>query len=1193
MVPRHGRTLALLTVLVAGTFGALTGVTPPTASAQTVPSEKPGLRNKLIDASGGRGRVAEHPRTGRLRFFGTDQDRPVPRASTVGAGASAEAGARGFLATYGPLFGTDEPGRQLRATATKDADRGRSSVRFQQLDRGVPVIGGELVVNLDRQRNVLSANGELSPDKTVDVKPVIGAGDAAAQAVAAIAKQQSVARGSLRASPPELWLYDPVLLGGPGRPGTRLVWRTEVTSGDEAMMRELVLVDARLGGIALNVDLIDHARTRTVCDRANVVSASETCVAPYTRSEGGPATGVADVDRAYDYSGDVYNFYANNFGRDSLDGAGMPLISTVRYCESGSSCPYPNAFWNGTQMTFGQGFVADDVVAHEFAHGVDQFESNLFPQYQSGAIGESLADVFGELIDLGNGAGNDSPGVRWQLGEDLPGGPTRNLANPPLHGDPDSMSSPNYFIEELDNGGIHTNGGVNNKAAFLMTDGGTFKGITVSGLGTTKVAHVYYEATANLLTSASDYRDLFHALKQACLNKVGTAGITTADCTEVEKAATATEMHQPAPGGGAREAPVCNPGGVASTLFSDDMENTASGNWIFGGTGGGGWSFEYGYATSGNRDMYAPDPSTTSNRTSTRSAAVALPNGQTSFLRFNHAYETEEGYDGGVVEYSTDAGGTWSDAGPYFTDNGYNVTNTDGPLAGRPVFGGQSMGYGSSRLNLTAFSGQSLTFRFRFASDESVGALGWDIDDVRVYSCGPSGSPVITSAASTTFTVGTPGSFTVTATGTPTPSFLVSGPLPVGVQFDTSTGVLSGTPPGGSAGTYNVTFTAFNGVPQDARQSFILTVIGSVPLIDFTPLTPARILDTRSSVGGHPGKLAPGETANVVVTGVGGVPLSGVESVVLNVTATEATTATFLTVFPSGQIRPLASNLNVVPNQDVPNLVVAKVGSDGKVALYNNLGTVNVIFDVVGWYRPEPACFTSLPPARIFDSRQSSKIGPGQTREVQVVGPANSGLPPAGVGAVVVNVTATEATAATFLTVFPTGQQRPIASNLNVVPNRDIPNLVVAKMAPNGTISVYNNLGSTHVIVDVVGWHPTDAACFKSLSPARIFDSRSTAKLAPAQSRDVKVTGVGAVPTNGVAAVVINVTATEATASTFLTVFPSGQLRPNASNVNVVPNQDIPNLVVAKVGANGNVTLYNNAGSTHAIFDVVGYYPAY
>ena len=345
--------------------------------------------------------MTEHPGTARLRFFGTEPDRPVARARNVGAGASPEAGARGFLATYGALFGADHPGRDLRA-ATREADRGRSSVRFQQLHRSVPVFGGELIVNLDSNRNVLSANGELSPETSLDVEPAVGAAEAATQAVTAIAKQRSLDAGLLGATPPELWIYDPVLLGAPDRPGARLVWRTEITSGDEAM-RELVLVDARNGSIALNFDQVNHARSRIVCDRANAVSASETCVAPFTRSEGGPATGIADVDRVYDYSGHVYDYYMGHFGRDSLNGAGMPLTSTVRYCEAGGGCPYPNAFWNGSQMTFGQGFIADDIVAHEFTHGVTEFESHLFPHYQSGAIAESLSDVFGEFIDLGNG----------------------------------------------------------------------------------------------------------------------------------------------------------------------------------------------------------------------------------------------------------------------------------------------------------------------------------------------------------------------------------------------------------------------------------------------------------------------------------------------------------------------------------------------------------------------------------------------------------------------------------------------------------------------------------------------------------------------------------------------------------------------------------------------------------------------
>ena len=146
----------------------------------------------------------------------------------------------------------------------------------------------------------------------------------------------------------------------------------------------------------------------------------------------------------------------------------------------------------------------------------------------------------------------------------------------------------------------------------------------------------------------------------------------------------------------------------------------------------------------------------------------------------------------------------------------------------------------------------------------------------------------------------------------------------------------------------------------------------------------------------------------------------------------------------------MASNLNVVPSQDIPNFVVAKVGSNGQVRLYNSQGAVDVI-DVVGWLSSGNGSFTSLTPGRILDTRDgtggvSGKVGPGQSAIVTVSGV--DGVPSSGAGTVVMNVTATGATAGTYLTVFPTGQDRPLASNLNVVPGQDIPNLVVAKVTP-------------------------------------------------------------------------------------------------------------------------------------------------
>jgi hypothetical protein len=185
--------------------------------------------------------------------------------------------------------------------------------------------------------------------------------------------------------------------------------------------------------------------------------------------------------------------------------------------------------------------------------------------------------------------------------------------------------------------------------------------------------------------------------------------------------------------------------------------------------------------------------------------------------------------------------------------------------------------------------------------------------------------------------------------------------------------------------------------------------------------------------------------------------------------------------------------------------------------------------------------------------------------------------------------------------VFPSGAPRPLASNLNVVAGRTVPNLVIAKVGADGRVSVYNNAGNVHVIFDVVGWFGSDAAPagarFHPLPPARIVDTRSGTgglggPVAPAATIFPTVAGAGGVPSSGVSAVVLNVTATQPSAETYLTVFPSGATRPLASNLNVLPGQTVPNLVVARVGPDGKVAIYNNAGTVSVVVDVVGWYSA-
>jgi subtilisin family serine protease len=376
----------------------------------------------------------------------------------------------------------------------------------------------------------------------------------------------------------------------------------------------------------------------------------------------------------------------------------------------------------------------------------------------------------------------------------------------------------------------------------------------------------------------------------------------------------------------------------------------------------------------------------------------------------------------------------------------------------------------------------------------------------------------------------------------------------------------------------------------------------------YHPLPPARILDTRNGTGGFSSPVGPNGTISVPVTGVGGVPATGVDAVVLNVTVTQPTAAGFLTISPSGTARPHASNLNFLANQTIPNLVVTKVGAGGKVDLYNYAGASHVIFDVVGWYGAENAGpgsrYNALPPSRVLDTRSgtggfSAPVGAGGTISATVVGVG--GVPATGVDAVVLNVTVTQPTAAGFLTIHPSGTARPHASNLNFLPNQTIPNLVVAKVGADGKVAVYNYAGASHVIFDIVGWYGAPGGVAGSrlnpLTPSRILDTRNgtggfSAPVGPGGTVSATVTGVGGVPATGVDAVVLNVTVTQPTAAGFLTIHPSGTARPHASNLNFLANQTIPNLVVAKVGAGGKVDLYNYAGASHVIFDVVGWYSA-
>ncbi|OJV95893.1 MAG: hypothetical protein BGO39_21540 [Chloroflexi bacterium 54-19] len=752
------------------------------------------LLNQLQNAIGSGGTISCHDYTGKVRFLSTEPGKPLTRAANLASKASPEEATRNFLTSYGSLFGLADQSKELKVMREMTGDQSNNYVRYQQVYQGVPVIAGEIIIQVDPNQQVVSAGGEMSPDLSLNVTPKLTADQARSQAFAKVARNYQVDPAHLTASTPELAIYDPRLLADT-EGFSELVWKMTVESDGTIPtepFQEFVLVDANSGAIPLNFNQIQDAKNRWVCNNNNVPVVSESdCTSPVLVEGGNVNAQIADVKLAYNYAGATYDFYKNNFNRDSLNGAGMTLKSTVNFCYSGYTCPYQNAFWNGTQMYYGQGFaVADDVVGHELTHGFTQYTSGLYYSFDSGAINESLSDIFGEFIDQTDGVdgcAGSSVSLNWLLGEDLPlgagncNGQIRSMKNPPAFSNPDKTSSPYYYTGYSDHAGVHTNSGIGNKAAYLIAagtsgeTGGTFNGQTITALGIPKAAQIYYELETHVLTSGANYRDLYNYLPRACTNLIGTHGITSTDCQQVTKAVTATEMNMNPPGS-RTDAPICT-AGQPNNVFFDNMENTSSGNWLT--TNNSLWLYSTDKPSSGTKSLYGYDYYGTSDSNIYMTNSVILP--ANAYLNFRQYFQFDYGvgynYDGGMVEYSTNGGSTWNDAGSLFDYNGYNgaisyYTGTTNTQYGRNAFVNLSRNYYSSRLNLSSLVGNSVKFRFRIATDSSVSDVGWFIDDVRIYTCGlPPTTTSLTSSANPAY-LGKPVTFNaiVTPTGGTTPT---------------------------------------------------------------------------------------------------------------------------------------------------------------------------------------------------------------------------------------------------------------------------------------------------------------------------------------------------------------------------------------------------------------------------------------
>lgn len=830
-----------------------------------------------------------------------------------------------FIDQHGEVFGITDASRQLVLERTEVDALGHTHTSYQQVRNGVPVFSGILKIHQNAGGQIIVANGRFYPDVIkVNVTPTIKQ----SEAVAAARKQ--IGQGQALVEKSELVIVDPGWYGDPPR-GAHLAYYLIITD-QTVPFREAFFVDAHNADILDQWSMLHLGLNRAVFDDSQAGT-------PLVRGEGDPATGDHDADAAYDYDGDTYTYWFNAFGRDSYDGAGGTMDTTVHLVSN--RCP--NAFGGGGSSQFCTGNTSDDTVAHEWGHSLTENTANFIYQNQPGQLNESYSDIWGEMVDLFNGdaafvgppggtawpthptgpgpdASNDlrttecstgfvveinnppviaglqtaraarfgsrvtdsavtanvvmanpadacsaivNPGaingkialidrgtcnftikvknaqdagaigvvvtnnttglfgmtgddqsivipalmitqddgnlikgqlggttvnasmrtnaVRWLIFEDTTGwvGAIRDMWNPECFGNPDRANSPLQSCDADDNGGVHDGSGIPDHAFAMMTDGKTFNGFTVTGIGPIKTGAVWYRAQTTYLTVTSDFRDAYDGLNQSAADLIGTfpndprtgapsaSEFTAFDAEQVDKALRAVEMDSAGTCGSGlllTGEPVDCP--TSSVVFADDFESGVNG-WAVANSNpptphdwqllNGSFLFPSRFSTvwrvsdlTVDMDCDVVDESSLQTLTS---PVMTAPNPDFApTMRFTHFFAAETGWDGGNVKINIDGAGWTLIPGSSFLFNPYNSTlntaaggNTN-PIEGEEAFTGLG-GWGTSVVDLSTLltSGDStMQFRFDFGKDACNGeedwwVQGWAIDDFEVTECLPDG----------------------------------------------------------------------------------------------------------------------------------------------------------------------------------------------------------------------------------------------------------------------------------------------------------------------------------------------------------------------------------------------------------------------------------------------------------------------
>lgn len=455
-----------------------------------------------------------------MPYHATDRLPYTPTAAEIGDPLAI---ARGFLDQNRALFGLRSAAEELRLLyAEPDVQRGFTHLRFAQVYRGLPVFGRQLIVHLDPQQRIVAVNGQFHPRIEIATTPTLSAEQALAIALRDLRNRQLEPEEQDRVRIEPLPERTRLVIYVDTRGRAALAWQVKIMTASP-LGEWTFFVHAHRPMVIHAIDQIRAAKRRQTYTAQNSTRIPGRLIIDEGERSRDPV-----AQAAHDGAGIVYDYFFTAFGRDSIDGRGMPLVSTVNFGSDPEDAE--NAAWLGEygQVIYGDGGrifkpmpFGLDVVAHEFTHGVIQYTADLLYEGQSGALSESYADVFAAMIDR-----ND-----WLIGEDIIKSPPyprpylRSMQDPNAEGayDPnnplESIGQPATMAEyanlpntrRTDNGGVHINSGIPNHAHYLLAQ----------AIGREKTEQIAYRTLTQYLTPSANFLDAAAASVRAAADLYG------------------------------------------------------------------------------------------------------------------------------------------------------------------------------------------------------------------------------------------------------------------------------------------------------------------------------------------------------------------------------------------------------------------------------------------------------------------------------------------------------------------------------------------------------------------------------------------------------------------------------------------------------------------------------------------------